>query len=289
VARLDQGVVIVTGACGHIGREVCRQLKSSETAFLAADVRPADGVTLCDLTIKSDLSRLFDSRPVRSVIHLAAVLPTAFQRDPLAGADVNLTGSVHLLRQAVKTRVKRFVFGSSISVYGSSSKVRALTEEDPAAPDEPYGAAKRAVELIGQALARANAIEFVSLRIARVVGRGIAQTSSPWRSDIFETSFAGSTIQIPFAPEAQLSLVHVEDVARMLILLAETPHPDRVMYNTPVELWEAQRLKQVVEQRQGICIELSPNGSSGGPGCDGSRFAREFAFHLRGIQQHMSA
>jgi len=263
----DQGVVIVTGACGHIGREVCRLLKSSETPFLPADVRPADGVTLCDLTIKSDLSRLFDICPVRSVIHLAAVLPTAFERDPLTGADVNLTGSIHLLRQAVKTRVKRFVFGSSMSVYGSSSKVRVLTEEDPAVPDEPYGAAKRAVELIGQALARANAIEFVSLRIARVVGRGIAQTSSPWRSDIFETSFAGSTIQIPYAPDAQLSLVHVEDVARMLILLAETPHLDHVMYNTPVELWEAQRLKQVVEQRQGICIELSPNGSSGGPGC----------------------
>src|SRR6267378_64941 len=91
-----------------------------------------------------------------------------------------------------------------------------LSEADPAVPDEPYGASKRVVELVGETLASGQAIEFASLRIARVIGPGIKKTSSPWRSQIFESPRRDASVQIPFAPEALLSLVHVEDVARML-------------------------------------------------------------------------
>lgn len=286
-----EGVVIVTGAGGHIGREVCRQLKAAQLRFLPVDLHPSSSqdTVPCDLSVKTGLSRLFESHPVRAVIHLAAILPSAFHRDPLKGVDINLTGSVELLRQAVKSGTKRFVFASSMSVYGSSSSARPLTEDDPAAPDEPYGASKRAVELVGETLAKADAIQFVSLRIARVVGPGIKQTSSPWRSDIFDPSFGQKSIGIPFAPEAVLSLVHVEDVARMLVMLVEVPELRGFVYNTPVELWEAQQLKQVVEEARGIRVELEEDGAGGGPICDGSRFAREFGFHIRGIKHHLFA
>jgi len=282
---------MVTGAGGHIGREVCRQLKTTQIKFLPVDLRPGNtpDIVPCDLTVTTDLSRLFESHPVRAVIHLAAILPSAFHRDPLTAADVNLGGSVELLRQAVKIGTRRFVFASSMSVYGSSSTGRPLNEDDPAAPDEPYGASKRTVELVGETLAQANAIEFVSLRIARVVGLGIKQTSSPWRSDIFEPSPGQKSINIPFAPEAVLSLVHVKDVARMLVMLVGVPQMRSFVYNTPVELWEAQQLKQIVEKARGIRVALQQGGADGGPICDGSRFAREFAFRLRAIQSHLSA
>jgi nucleoside-diphosphate-sugar epimerase len=287
-----EGVVMVTGASGHIGRELCRQLKAAQRNLLPVDRRSADTqeIVACDLTVTTDLSRLFESHPVRAVIHLAAILPSAFHRDPLAGIDVNLTGSVGLLREAVKMGTKRFVFASSMSVYGSSSTGRPLTENDLAAPDEPYGASKRAVELVGETLAQANAIEFVALRIARVVGSpGIKQSSSPWRSDIFEPAPGQKSIRIPFAPNAVLSLVHVEDVARMLVTLVDVPQMRRFVYNTPVELWEAQRLKEIVEEVMGTRVELQEGGANGGPVCDGSRFAREFGFRLRGIRPHFSS
>ncbi len=252
----DHGVVIVTGAGGHIGSEVCRLLKIAGNKFLPLDVSPGttQDLVACDLTAKDEISRLFDSHPVRAVIHLAAILPSAFQRDPLRGADVNLSGSLELLRQAVKTGTKRFVFASSMSIYGSSSTGRPLTETDSAAPDEPYGASKRAVELVGETLAKEKAIEFVSLRIARVVGPGIIKTSSPWRSDIFDPSPTTALISVPFAPDAVLSLVHVEDVARMLVTLAQTSEIRSVVYNTPAELWKAQRLKEVVEEAKGVRV-----------------------------------
>lgn len=287
----NEGFVLVTGADGHIGREVCSLLRTSETKFLPVDVDDrgtTKDIFTCDLRRKNDVVRLFQSHPVRAVIHLAAILPSAFRSNPFVGVDVNLTGCFELMRQAVSAQVKRFVFASSRSVYGSACTPRPLTEVDPAVPDEPYGASKRAVELVGETLAIGQAIEFVSLRIAVVIGLGVKKTSSPWRSQIFEPASEHRSIKIPFASKAVLPLVHVEDVARMLVILAEAPQVLRPFYNTPVENLEARQLKEVVEEVKGVRIELGRDGAHGGPLCDGSRFAEEFGFHLRGLRERLS-
>src|SRR5207245_10947840 len=119
---------------------------------------------------------------------------------------------------------------------------RPVTEDDPAGPDELYGASKRAVELIGESLSEKGAFEFVALRIARVVGPGIKKTSSPWRSQIFEAVQQSESIRIPFSPDAMLSLVHVEDVARMLFTLVTSTAVNRFVYNTPADIWEEKEL-----------------------------------------------
>ena len=287
----DQGAILVTGACGHIGRELCRLLRHAKRKILPVDLDQdkTAGVMTCDLRSKREISLLFQTHAIRAVVHLAAILPSAFWSDPLTGADINIGGSCELMRQSVAAHVKRVIFASSMSVYGSSLTRRPVTEDDPPAPDEPYGAAKRAVESIGQTLARKKAFEFVALRIATVVGPGIKKTSSPWRSQIFEACSQRDLVCVPFAPEAVLSLVHVEDVAHMLFTLAETTEMSSIVYNTPVETWEARQLKEAIEGLRGIRVELGPQAAHGGPICDGSRFAREFGFHLRGLRDRLSS
>src|SRR5882724_2828690 len=154
----DRGLVIVTGAGGHIGREVCRLLKATDRDVLAVDVDSgaAKDLVVCDLRAKDQVSSLFRGRPVRTVIHLAAILPSAFLRDPFAGVDVNLVGCFELLRQAVTAGVKRFVFASSMSVYGALRSESPATEEKPPEPDDPHGASQRVVEVVGETLARAT-------------------------------------------------------------------------------------------------------------------------------------
>jgi len=285
----EESLILVTGASGHIGSELCRMLRTTRHKILAVDLcpGPSPDVIACDLRLKNDVSRLFQAHPVRAVIHLAGILPSAFRSDPLTGAEVNLNGSVELIWQAVSARVKRFIFASSIGVYGSFPTTP-LTESDPAVPDEPYGGSKRAVELLGETIAKEGAFEFVSLRIARVIGPGVKKTSSPWRSQIFEPPLGMDPIRIPFAPEAKLSLVHVQDVARMLVRLVDAVEIGSLVYNTPVEIWEARQLKEVIEEAIAVRVELGRSGVHGGPTCDGNRFAREFRFQLRGLRDHLS-
>ena len=286
----DVGTILVTGACGHIGRELCRVLRNADRKILPVDLdqNGTPDVLRCDLRTKSDVSQLFQAYPIRVVIHLAGVLPSAFRTDPLTGADVNLGGSFELMRQSAAANVKRFVFASSMSVYGSSPARGPASEDHPPAPDDPYGASKLAVELVGQTLAREKRFSFVALRIARVVGLGIKKTSSPWRSQIFETSPQRDSVYLPFAPEAVLSLVHVQDVAHMLFTLADTAELSSFVYNTPVEIWEARNLKKAIEELRGIYVELSSDATHAGPICDGGLFAREFGFQRKSLRDRLS-
>jgi len=286
----NEAMILVTGASGHIGREVCRILTEAHRQIVAVDLYQdkTQNVRACDLRLRSQIAAMFHDHSIRAVIHLAAILPSAFRSDPLTGADVNLTGSLELMRQSLAAGVQRFIFGSSMSVYGSLHAQRRVTEDDAAGPNEVYGASKRAVELIGESLSEKGALQFVALRIARVVGPGIKKTSSPWRSQIFEAVPQSQSIRIPFSPDAMLSLVHVEDVARMLLTLVNATELSRFVYNTPAEIWGVKELMRLVEKLRGIRLEIGPERALGGPMCDGTCFAREFKFHLRELREHLS-
>lgn len=287
VKHVQKGAVLVTGACGHVGRVFCNLLKRNGIDFVPTDIEETvDHVLGCDLTNKAEVGLLFTRRRINVVVHLAGILPTAFRQDPIRGADVNLTGSAELIRQAMKQNVNRFVFASSMSVYGSTHDRKLVNEEIVPTPDEPYGASKRTIEVIGQTLAEAGKLDFVSLRIARVIGRGAKRTSSPWRSQMFERSDNRQSIFLPYAPDARLSLVHVDDAALALNLLVNGKRPRQCCYNIPVEVWRAGDLKELVEGVIGAKVELVGNEIAG-PVCDGSRFAEEFGYQPRGLRAQL--
>src|SRR6266516_617763 len=88
-----QQTVLVTGACGHIGSELCRLLRSVNLEILPSDIDPdrTEGAVVGDLRSKQFVSELFRLHSIHTVIHLAGILPSAFQAGPLAGAEANLT------------------------------------------------------------------------------------------------------------------------------------------------------------------------------------------------------
>lgn len=235
----------------------------------------------CDIRSDGDVDRLFERHRFSTVVHLGALLPTAFLADPLAGADVNLAGTVRVLKAVMRSGVQRFVFGSSASVYGSSARP-ACSEDAAVMPDEPYGAAKLAIERILEALP----LETVSLRIARVLGPGVRSSHSIWRSRIFEhPDETSNELTIPFAPDAILSVVHVSDVAAMLQILAEAERLPHSAYNTPVELLRTSDIKHMVERERGWHVLLGTSG--GGPQIEGDRFVRDFRFTRRPLPEHL--
>jgi len=148
----NEAMTLVTGAAGHIGCEVRRLLTEARWQTLAVDLNQdkTQGVRACDLRLKSQISALFQGHSVRAVIHLAGILPSAFQSDPLRSGRKphRLFGATASVTAA---GVQRFIFASSMSVYGSLHAQRRVTEDDAVGPDEVYGAVKRAVELIGRA------------------------------------------------------------------------------------------------------------------------------------------
>jgi nucleoside-diphosphate-sugar epimerase len=290
VQKHGRNSVLVTGAEGFLGRALVRLLEHSGQRVIALDAsepEPSDrpsGATkvLCDITDRRELERVFCEHDIAKVVHLAAILPTAAQRDPVRATNVNVAGSLNLLEQARQSGVARFVFGSSLSIYGTCVPDHVISETYRAAPEDLYGAAKLYVEHMGNAFAVSGGPEFVSLRIGRVVGAGARSKTSAWRSEIFELlrTDQPANITLPYVGPERVLLLHVDDVAGALMTLLEAPRPAHRIYNAPCESWVVNDLKLQLESlNPNLRVTLGDAYANGNPRLlDFSRFQNEFGF-----------
>jgi nucleoside-diphosphate-sugar epimerase len=195
--------------------------------------------------------------------------------------EVNYKGSLTVLQQTRFFHPQRFIFGSSLSVYGTFSRDRVVSESDSVRPEDSYGIAKNFVEMSGRASRECSGADFVSLRIGRVVGEGSNSVTSAWRSEIFELLKVEHPAEtfIPYRASERILVVHVEDLAAMLVALVATPRTDHAIYNAPCESILVGELKQVVESlKPNLTVKLGDGRPMGNPQMlDFSRFQKEFA------------
>lgn len=147
--------VLVTGGAGFLGAHVVRALLDrGEEVVVLDDLSGGlrenlpEGATLvvgsvCDAEL---VSRVFDAhRDLDVVFHLAAYAAEGLSHFIRRfNYTNNVVGSVTLINEAIRREVRRFVFTSSIAVYGTGALP--LREDHVARPEDPYGIAKLAVE-----------------------------------------------------------------------------------------------------------------------------------------------
>jgi UDP-N-acetylglucosamine 4-epimerase len=89
--------------------------------------------------------------------------------DPIACNANNIDGFVNMLTAAKETKIKRFVFASSSSVYGDDPGLP-KKEEAIGAPLSPYAVSKQANELYASVFSKTYGIETIALRYFNVFG-----------------------------------------------------------------------------------------------------------------------
>lgn len=95
------------------------------------------------------LKRVFSENDVNSVIHLAGMKSVSDSiGNPLEYYDVNLNGSITLLRAMSEAGVKTFVFSSTAAVYEKNQKMPLTETSRVIRPESPYGRSKLAVEQV---------------------------------------------------------------------------------------------------------------------------------------------
>lgn len=182
--------VLITGGAGFIAYHLAAALidKQIEVSLLdnfndfydpaikhqnVRDLQALGNVTIfvADILDRENLRRIFEDAKPETVVHLAAwagVRPSL--EKPALYSDVNVTGTVNLLELAREFSTPCFIFGSSSSVYGGSSKVP-FAEDDPVgSPISPYAATKRAGELLCHTYAHNFSMHITCLRFFTVYG-----------------------------------------------------------------------------------------------------------------------
>ncbi|MFQ6615957.1 MAG: NAD-dependent epimerase/dehydratase family protein [Fidelibacterota bacterium] len=161
-------VILITGANGEVGRGLIVSLASeNREKMVGLDTDPMDdGVSqhllesiqgsVLDTNL---LERIQAEYEISEIYHLAAVLSTRAEFSPLTAHDVNVGGTLNLLRLAMdeaasQERTVKFFFPSSIAVYGlgglkNKNRIGRITEDQYRNPETMYGCNKLYCESLG--------------------------------------------------------------------------------------------------------------------------------------------
>jgi len=163
-------VSLVTGAAGFIGSHVVKSLLAAGHNVLAVDdlsggfadnVHPAAQFVEGSITDNDLVESLFEQHEIEYVFHLAAYAAEGLSHYIRRfNYSNNVLGSVNLINQAVIHDVRRFVFTSSIAVYGEGQLP--MSEDLVPRPEDPYGVAKYAVELDLEAAQRQFGLDYTA-------------------------------------------------------------------------------------------------------------------------------
>jgi nucleoside-diphosphate-sugar epimerase len=174
--------VFVTGANGFIGRAVCRKIVDKGW-HITGSVRatPPSGCFDPDVRVVNLGSigphTAWDSAldGIHSVVHLATCLRAeaeASDNPQSAYRSVNVGGTEGLARAAANANIRRFIYLSTVKVYGQGRDT-AYIESDNPAPADPYGISKYEAETKLLKIAAETGLEVVILRAPLVYGPGV--------------------------------------------------------------------------------------------------------------------
>lgn len=161
--------LLVTGASGFLGREVCDELLERDHEVQALVRRESSqpsgtAAVAADLTNAGSLIRAVESAAPECVVHLAAEI--ASQRDPAKIHAVNVEGTRALIAACETAGVRRIVFTST--VVTGDAKGALLDEETQLPVETEYGRSKQE----GERLLRESSLEDVIIRPSHVYGPG---------------------------------------------------------------------------------------------------------------------
>jgi UDP-glucuronate 4-epimerase len=185
-------VILVTGGAGFIGSHLCErllrdgirvicldnfdsfydpQIKIKNVEEIAKEFPGLFELVTGDIRSPEHLNVIFQKNNFDFVVHLAAragVRPSI--ADPLLYQDVNIRGTIVLLEACRKHGLHNLIFASSSSVYGENQRVPFSEEDLDIQPISPYGATKRAGELLCYSYHHLHGMNIACLRIFTAYG-----------------------------------------------------------------------------------------------------------------------
>lgn len=242
--------VLVTGGTGFVGMALIEALLGRGDAVIAVaiDELPAAARSIpgrerlklvkADIRDRDAMDMVMGEHRIDRIFH-GAVITAGTEReaaDPKTILDVNLAGTVAVLESARRHGVSRFVYPSSVAVYGESLYGPGPMSEatTPPVPVGLYGITKYAAERMSLRLGELWGLDVVCPRIGAVFG--------PWERDtglrdllgpqfqLARAAIRGETAILP-ARFARRDWIYSRDLAAGLLSLLDVPAPRYRVYN----------------------------------------------------------
>ena len=250
----------ITGAQGCIGAWVVKALvarggtpvvfdRSNDARRLTAIMTPDEmeqvKFLVGDITDpRAVLQALEQSRAAR-IIHLAGLQVPACKADPIAGATVNVVGTLNVFEAARKIGLSGLVYASSAAVLGPADTLDPVDESAPCEPTTHYGVFKRANEGSARVYHLDFGISSVGLRPLTVygVGRDTGLTSDPTRA--IKAALLGRKFHIRFS--GSTDFLYVADAATAFIACADRALEGAHLFNLHGEVVDVGEIVRLID------------------------------------------
>lgn len=237
VTEFSEMHVLITGGAGFIGSNLAEELISKGSSVTVLDNLLTGHIeNLSHLMghpkfsfIEGDI-RDFETcrsavKDCTHVSHQAALgsVPRSID-DPLLSLHINILGTTNVFFAAKEEGVKRVIFASSSSVYGSDETLPKV-EDITGTLLSPYASSKRSTELIQQAFVSCYDMEIIGFRYFNVFGPR-QDPNGPYAAVIpkfISMMMDGQTPQIYGDGEQSRDFTHINNVVRGNILALITP------------------------------------------------------------------
>lgn len=202
--------VVITGAGGFIGREICRQLLERGDDVTGLDVGSGTMIS----GIEQVVGELSDPAARRTLmlsdfdalIHLATVPGGAAEVDPVASRRVNIDAMYDLLLEAAARKPGvRIVYASSIAVLGDTLP-EVVNDQTPLSPVMIYAGHKAMMEDVVAMFSNRGAIDGVTVRLPGILARpkGPSGMKSAFMSNIFHALKHGERFDCPVSGDGTI-------------------------------------------------------------------------------------
>jgi UDP-glucose 4-epimerase len=232
---------LVTGGAGFIGSHVARHCLELGHEVVAIDdlsggleANVPEGATFRNgsVTDPTFVDGLFDDGGFDHVYHLAAYAAEGLSHFIRRfNYTNNVIGSVNLINAAARHEARRFVFTSSIAVYGTNQLP--MTEDLEPRPEDPYGIAKYAVELDLRAAHDMFGLEYTVFRPHNVYGehQNIADRYRNVIGIFMNQVMSGKPMPVFGDGSQSRAFSHVDDVAPIIVRSATEPAAVNEVFN----------------------------------------------------------
>jgi nucleoside-diphosphate-sugar epimerase len=251
----------ITGAQGCIGSWIVKALaergdncfvfdRSEDERRLRAITEPSDlervRFIAGDVTEISAVRAALEESAALRVIHLAGLQVPSCKADPVAGALVNVVGTLNVFEAARAVGVERVVYASSAAVFGLNEDGAPLDETAVCEPTTHYGVFKRTNEGNARVNFLDHGLSSVGLRPLTVYGvnRDVGLTSDPTKA--MKAAVLGLRFHIRFGGRTDFQ--YVADTAAAFIACADRAPEGAHLFNLHGEAVEVARIVELINE-----------------------------------------
>lgn len=220
--------VLITGGCGFLGAAFAQRARAAGHRVTTADILPGADRFL-DAASTDAVEALVAELKPEAIVHLAAGLTDAGERDPVATTRLNALGTAAIFTAAERAGTMRVVYASSISAVGpTEGRVGDFARLNPG---NVYGATKAFSEHLAHAMStRPGAPAYLGLRFGYVYGPGRVRGWVEVQALIERVVAGERAIAFPDYPDA-MDWTWIDDAADVLLHAIERPLPRCAVVN----------------------------------------------------------